>query len=476
MLTLSCFKVDEEAVGLAWKGTRARESRVATRISKCVAGSRPKKQFLVDTAPHLPRPHQPSENRLTDTRQCTRTHTAPSAPRLSRALVQRLSRAVMRYLRPVYRAGVRVSVAVCVGAGVGVAVADGGLSGDPDAVDTDNGGDVHALSNNPADSALSMRATGVSGAVELELDAKAGETVADCRRPRALRPPRPTRFVVSSRLALPRSLHPGARGGWRSNHLAPQMGVRGQRWRRRHAAPAPAPPTAPPTLLLIRFRIRPRVIIAIVVRPHHLRAPPLFPARQPRAQIAQAEPDARGEHLVRLAAVAWDAVNADFWFGGNGKTHTFSECQDGGGEGDGGRVRKTEKETKGERACACDARRVGEQAKKGGCASRRGWGWKARAQARADVARQVAGIKIKARTGRITGGGEYGADGAWTRRVRAEGWKEDHGVKAKSGRCANRSNIRHNRNNGNDQSRADWDVSGPFWRSVFSPAISDLGT
>ncbi|KAJ7268911.1 hypothetical protein C8J57DRAFT_1227680 [Mycena rebaudengoi] len=302
-------------------------------------------------------------------------------PRLARALVQRLSRAVMRYLRPVCRAGmrclslrpctlrirrcvhrrrrrergttraaaragggyrcVRVSVVVCVGAGVGVAVADGGLSGDPDAVDTDNGGDVHALSNNPSDSALSMRATGVSGAVELELDAKAGETVADCRRPRALCPPRPTRFVVSSRLALPRSLHPGARGGWRSNHLAPQMGVRGQRWRRRHAAPAPAPPTLLLIRVRIRVRIRPRVIIAIVVRPHHLRAPPLLPVHtsyhapphRPRFSDNESRRVGRRDKKQiktkrKCSEEVQDGEDKEaVKMRGNGKTHTFSECQ-----------------------------------------------------------------------------------------------------------------------------------------------------
>ncbi|KAJ7280847.1 hypothetical protein C8J57DRAFT_1564046 [Mycena rebaudengoi] len=73
---------------------------------------------------------------------------------------------------------VRVCVAVCVSAdlGIGVAVADGGVPGDPDA---DSGGNVPALPNDPA---LSMRATGVGGAVEVELDVKVVETVAVCAR------------------------------------------------------------------------------------------------------------------------------------------------------------------------------------------------------------------------------------------------------------------------------------------------------
>ncbi|KAJ7280613.1 hypothetical protein C8J57DRAFT_1563497 [Mycena rebaudengoi] len=174
MLTLSCFKVDEEAVGLAWKGTRARESRVATRISKCVAGSRPKYAATSEpcryavSAPRVSCWYAVSVPASLHSAYTSR-RTPPPPPRTRRTM------------REAARAGVslcvRVCVAVCVGVGVGVAVADGGLTGDPDAVDVDNGGDVHTLPNNPADSAaLSMRATGVSGAVELELDAKAGET------------------------------------------------------------------------------------------------------------------------------------------------------------------------------------------------------------------------------------------------------------------------------------------------------------
>ncbi|KAJ7280759.1 hypothetical protein C8J57DRAFT_1563800, partial [Mycena rebaudengoi] len=118
---------------------------------------------------------------------------------------------------PVRRVCVCADVCGCGCADVGVDV-DGG---DPDA---DTGGAyVPALSNDPADRALSMHATGVGGAVGLELDAKEGR---DRRRPRTLRRPLTTPLLVS-RLALPRSLYRRARGRWRSSHLAPQ--IRGRR-------------------------------------------------------------------------------------------------------------------------------------------------------------------------------------------------------------------------------------------------------
>ncbi|KAJ7280843.1 hypothetical protein C8J57DRAFT_1220129 [Mycena rebaudengoi] len=82
--------------------------------------------------------------------------------------------------------GGAIDARVCVGVPVvrvsalliGVAIADGGIPCVPAA----DSGNVPALPNDPAEPALSMHATGVGGAVELELGAKVGEIVAVCAR------------------------------------------------------------------------------------------------------------------------------------------------------------------------------------------------------------------------------------------------------------------------------------------------------
>ncbi|KAJ7252962.1 hypothetical protein C8J57DRAFT_1722698 [Mycena rebaudengoi] len=76
--------------------------------------------------------------------------------------------------RRMTRAGVRALALVA------VADVDDGVPGD---LDADTGGDAPTLPNDDADAlpndrALSMHATGVGDAVELELDAKVGETIA----------------------------------------------------------------------------------------------------------------------------------------------------------------------------------------------------------------------------------------------------------------------------------------------------------
>ncbi|KAJ7248039.1 hypothetical protein C8J57DRAFT_1522593 [Mycena rebaudengoi] len=230
-----------------------------------------------------------------------------SAPRryAPRAIVQRLHRTGMRCLclRP-HTSFARAAASEEDDAGGGCghwrSDVDDGVPGD---LDADTGGDAPTLPNDDADAlpndrALSMHATGVGDAVELELDAKVGETIAV------------------------RALCTGARadGGVAATsrpRFAFALGADVT------LLPLPlTPPTPLPTLLHIHII----VVLTILVR--RLFAPPvlLMPFFSPPdaappsrdiplanippalpfcaipssahgpAQLAQAEPDARGEH------------------------------------------------------------------------------------------------------------------------------------------------------------------------------------
>ncbi|KAJ7280591.1 hypothetical protein C8J57DRAFT_1711678 [Mycena rebaudengoi] len=206
-----------------------------------------------------------------------------------------------------------------VGVGVGVAVADGGLTGDPDAVDADSGGDVHALSNNPADSAaLSMRPTDVGGAVELVLEAKVGETVG---------PPVSSSAALRFPVACTRARAHGGAAATSRPRLAFAVNV-GVTLLPLSFSPLLPPPSsasasasapASSSLSSSDGAASARLLCFPVHTPYHdppaaLLSRAISPSNS--APRPPAEPDARGEHLFRLAAVAWDAVDADFRLGG----------------------------------------------------------------------------------------------------------------------------------------------------------------